>query len=545
MATLNSIANRLTPSVPMQITFGAQPVATGNKITTLFGHMLASPGTGVPYQVYSVVNVGDPVAAKNEVDALAGVDSQIGLMAEAFVNANAAKTGSTNFPAFRVVLIPSNRSDFGPNEEATEAVKGLRSDMFVSCYAASDSANRGKLLALCQLISGIDRDLQGQFGSFMTVGSLDALATAVAYAINSPMVEVAYLPDSNTATVPFHADTEDGSAVLSAASRVALTPTGDTTSGSAVISAMSSVANIYPGALITGTGIPAGAIVEKVLTVNSVQISAVATSSNTAEALSIVNTPATVGIYPGAVVSGTGIPVGAKVVSVDRTSVTLDQEATADGTSVALSALNMVSQPAEIVAAAHAGAQMASAVPYNPLQGVVIGGLIPPRKSSDWIQIDPAGSSEAALIGGLSPLFVQPGGTVAFVRTRTTWVLKSDAVTPITAYFDWQELVALNDYREAIYQVSQNPPFNNNPGGTKASQQIADKFKDEGIRVAVQFEEAGMFENVQLLSKFFQCVPSASNRGRFDFKYPVEVLPGLMVLAGNIEAVSDLGAFTV
>src|ERR1700685_3689024 len=145
MAALTDIANRLTPSVPLELTFGAQPIATGRKFTTLFGHMASAPGTGTPYQVYNVVNVGDPVAAQNEVNALAGVGSQIGKMVAAFVNANAV-IGGTNFPAFRVVLLPYAELHFGPNQEAITAIKPFRSDMLVSCYPAGDSTNRTTLL---------------------------------------------------------------------------------------------------------------------------------------------------------------------------------------------------------------------------------------------------------------------------------------------------------------------------------------------------------------------------------------------------------------
>ena len=80
---LTDIADRKTPSVPIEITFGAGPIATGTKYTTLIGHMAASGGTGAAYQVHTVQNAGDPVAAKAEVDALAGTGSQIGLMAAA------------------------------------------------------------------------------------------------------------------------------------------------------------------------------------------------------------------------------------------------------------------------------------------------------------------------------------------------------------------------------------------------------------------------------------------------------------------------------
>jgi hypothetical protein len=101
---LTSIADRLTPSNPMEITFGAQPGATGSKITTIIAHMAASGSMAVPYSIHKVVNVGDPVKAQAEVDAIAGAGSQAGKMAYAFVNANAAP-GRSNFTAFQIFYL--------------------------------------------------------------------------------------------------------------------------------------------------------------------------------------------------------------------------------------------------------------------------------------------------------------------------------------------------------------------------------------------------------------------------------------------------------
>lgn len=473
MANLTTISDRLTPSVPIQITYGAQPVATGKKFTTLFGHKAATGDTAQDYFVYTVTNVGDPVAAHTEVDALAGVGSQIGKMAYAFVAANAL-SGAANFPAFRVVLLPFAELHFGPASEAIQAVQLLRSDMFVSCYPASDAVNLLTLKNLAVMISGPDRDLNGQFGSFMTVGSIDASAAALIYAINSLYVEVAYLQDTNTALV---------------------NTTGDTQIG--------------------------------------------------ANANKLINLASTAGIYPGATISGVGIPAGALVQSVAKSSVVMSVNATAAAAAEALVFQNVVSQAPEIVAAGHAGAQMSSAFPYNPLQGVAIGGLVAPQKNSDRIAVDPNGLSEQCLAAGLSPLTVQPGGVVGFIRTRTTYNLKPDGVTAITAYFDWQDIVALYDFREDCYSISQNPPFNNNPGGTKASQTIAALFKDEVLRQAQSYEDRGCFQGVKTLAPLFLVQPSVTSRGRFDFKIPVNVLPGLYVIAGNIQAVSDLGNFSL
>jgi hypothetical protein len=69
--------------------------------------------------------------------------------------------------------------------------------------------------------------------------------------------------------------------------------------------------------------------------------------------------------------------------------------------------------------------------------------------------------------------------------------------------------------------------------------------KDEVLREAQVFEDVGMFQGVKTLAPLFKIQPSTTSRGRFDFKIPVNVLPGLTVIAGNIQAVSDLGNFTL
>jgi hypothetical protein len=544
MGNLTNISDRLTPSTPIEITFAAQPIATGRKFTTLFGHMAASGAVAAPYSVYNVVNVGDPAAALAEVNALAGAGSQIGAMAKAFVLANTGVTVARNIPAFRVVFLPSTELHFGPNQEAINAVKFLRSDMLVSCYPASDSTNLGTLQALCSLISGIDRDLQGQFGSFVMVGSIDPLATAEAYDINSNQCVVAFMPDSNTAAVAgVTGTTTSGSNVLSSVAQAAFTPTATLSSSSTTLTAVSSTAGIYPGASVTGTDIPSNTIVEAV-TVNSLTISNFPTGNVSSETITVTNLP-TAGIYPGAQVSGTGIPSGTVVESVGMSSLTLSNNASSSHSSESITVQNVISQPPEILASALAAVMMQSAFPYNPLQGMTVGGLVPPQISSDRIDVNPSGASEAALVAGLAPLYVQAGGTVGIIRTRTTYVLLPDNVTAVTAYFDWQDLVVLNDFREDCFAITQNPPFNNNPGGTKASQFIANLLKDEILREAQDYETQGAFQGVKTLAPQFIVQPSTTSQGRFDFQIPVNVVPGLFVIAGNIQAVSGIGNFTL
>ena len=541
---LTTIANRLTPSVPIQLTFGAAPIATGTKFTTLFGHMAQVPGNGTPFQVYQVVNVGDPVAGPLEVEALAGNGAQIVAMTQAFINANVSG-GFGNFPQFRVVLIPFGMNNFGPNNEAINAVAHLRSDKFVSCFPASDATNAGTLLDLAQLISGIDRDLSGQFGSFVVLGSTDALDAQALYNFNSRYMEVASLPDSNTALVNATGTTAKGSPIVTAVAQAPINITGHTTASSTSVTGIDSTDGIYLGASITGSNIPDNTTVYQVLPTELV-LSAAATSTVAADALVVTNL-ATSGIYPGALVTDAGgaLPASTTVLSVGASTLTLSANATSAQSANALTVQNQVSQPPEVVAAVYAAGTMSATFPYPPMNGVVAGGLVKPQKTSDWISINPNGASEQALAAGLSPLVVQPAGTVAFLRTRTTFTM--NGLVPATAYFDWQDLVLMNDFREDVFLITQNPPFNNNPGGTKASFQTAQLLLNEIVREAMLYENQGAFQGVQTLAPLFQVQPSSTSRGRFDFFIPENVVPGLMVIAGNLQGVSgaQFGDFTL
>lgn len=474
---LTSIADRLTPSVPIEITFGAQPTSVGRKITTLFGHLSTVGAVAAPYSSYNVINVGDPDAAYAEVEAVAGVGAEAARMAAAFVRANSAVLGRSNFPAFRIIFLAAADLDFGGVNGALMTAKFLRSDMFVSPYPAEDATNRSLLLDLVTLVSGVDRDLNGQFGSFASFGSLAAYtgtADALGAATNSLGAIIHYLRDQSTISFVKTAN-------INTASDVILSIQGGTS-------------QLKVGDLVAGAGIPVGTRIIKILNAVSVRIS-------------------------------------------------LNATATTVGVSLTFSRVG--SQTHFELAAACAGAMMSFGVPYVPLQGVEIGGLLPPTNQADWIDIDPNGISEAALISGLSPLYIQPGNKVGFIRTRTTLVLLPDGVTARRSYFDYQDIVVIYDFRESCYLISQNPPFNNNPGGAKASRQLALQLKDVVLAKAFEFETAGMFQDVKRLSKQFVVAASTTSRGRFDFRIPVDVVPGLYVIAGNIQAVTQLGLFTV
>ena len=69
--------------------------------------------------------------------------------------------------------------------------------------------------------------------------------------------------------------------------------------------------------------------------------------------------------------------------------------------------------------------------------------------------------------------------------------------------------------------------------------------KSELIRLAQQFESQQAFQNVKNLAKQFKVERSASDRHRFDTFTPVNVIPGLAVVANNTQASTDGDALSI
>ena len=124
------------------------------------------------------------------------------------------------------------------------------------------------------------------------------------------------------------------------------------TTGSKVIT-MGSTVGIQPGMTLTGTGIPAGTTVLSVDSLTQITLSQDATATNTNQTVSggsfvsgvttsgspTITMNSTVGLAPGMTLTGTGIPTGTYIVSVDSpTQVTLSQNATAAGTNISFAA---------------------------------------------------------------------------------------------------------------------------------------------------------------------------------------------------------------
>lgn len=192
-------------------------------------------------------------------------------------------------------------------------------------------------------------------------------------------------------------------------------------------------------------------------------------------------------------------------------------------------------------AAAYAAILGGNLVPFNPVDNSLIGAMIAPANQNDWLTIGAGLESESVLNRGWSPLRVLPNGSIAIVRSVTSRLTTGDGVTEVTAYYDVQDFQVLYFFRKAVAARFNQPDFTN----VKASQPTAKLARSEVIRLASAFEDQGMFQNVAGLSPKIVVERNASDRSRFDVFIPVNVVPGLHVIATNVQATTEGDVFTV
>lgn len=194
------------------------------------------------------------------------------------------------------------------------------------------------------------------------------------------------------------------------------------------------------------------------------------------------------------------------------------------------------------VAAACAARMASNGVPFNPLDDETLLGIPAPKKDSDWITVGAGLESETALQQGWTPLQVKPNGDVAFVRTVTGRLSPDGSGSPlVTAYYDVQDFQVLYFWRKTIYTRFSQPDFKK----TKASTANGQNIKSEAVRLAQQFQDQNMFQAVDQLAKKFKVERNLSDRHRFDLLTPVNVIPGLHVIATNVQATTEFDVVTI
>lgn len=189
------------------------------------------------------------------------------------------------------------------------------------------------------------------------------------------------------------------------------------------------------------------------------------------------------------------------------------------------------------LAAAYAAILAGLPIPFNPLDGQVIGNLLPPtNQPADNITVGAAAESETALTKGWTPLKVNPNLTVSVIRSIT-----SKPPLPTQAYFDVQDYQTLYYFRKSVFSNFNQPVWQQR----KASGTTAQNILSDIIRLAGLMQDQGMFQAVEQLAKQFVVERNASDRSRFDVFIPVNVVPGLHVIATNIQAGTQFDQITI
>jgi len=193
------------------------------------------------------------------------------------------------------------------------------------------------------------------------------------------------------------------------------------------------------------------------------------------------------------------------------------------------------------MAAAAACRLAAQGVPFNPVDGVSIPGVNPPYLGSDYVTVGYGLESETALQAGWTPLKVLANGTVAFVRTVTARLTQNGSGPTVTAYYDAQDFQVLYYWRRTLWTRFSQPDMTT----IKASLNSAENILAEVIRLAKLFEKNNMFQAVDQLAKQFIVERDSIDRSRFNVLTPVNVIPGLHIIANNTVATTQYDSLSI
>ena len=174
------------------------------------------------------------------------------------------------------------------------------------------------------------------------------------------------------------------------------------------------------------------------------------------------------------------------------------------------------------VAAAVAAISAAMGVPYNPVNGVSVGGLLPPTQAADYHTPGDAGTVALGLTAGLTPLIVAPSGSVQLKRIVTT--ARDVASVANAAYYDMQDFQVLYYLVKNCYVTASQPRYRQ----AKATIQILQALRSELIQICKTMETLDMLQQVDKFLDLFTVSRVASNRNAAVYSVPVNVVPGLM-----------------
>jgi phage tail sheath gpL-like len=172
------------------------------------------------------------------------------------------------------------------------------------------------------------------------------------------------------------------------------------------------------------------------------------------------------------------------------------------------------------VSAAYAAVCASLGVPFLPLDGVKIGGIVAPAAQSDRHTPGDAGTEALGLSAGIVPLMSNLDGSISISRSLTT--RRPTAAIEETAYFDMQDWQVLYFFRKNCFAASSEETFRR----AKASVTKAKALNSRFLKIAKDLETLEMFQHVDLLAGEFVFARSLTNRSAFVFSAPANVIPG-------------------
>lgn len=179
------------------------------------------------------------------------------------------------------------------------------------------------------------------------------------------------------------------------------------------------------------------------------------------------------------------------------------------------------------VSAAMAAVAASEEDPARPLNGLALGGLVPPPMAS-WLSET---QIEAALHNGVTPVRVGPGNKVQIVRAITSYLVNANSV-PDISMLDWTTIGTLDYVAMSLEQrIGLRFPRDKKSARTKA------RLKDEIMNVLYKLEELEIVENVEANKAGVLIEDDSVDPNRYNVKIPVDVVNGLHVIAQRLDLI--------
>jgi phage tail sheath gpL-like len=172
-------------------------------------------------------------------------------------------------------------------------------------------------------------------------------------------------------------------------------------------------------------------------------------------------------------------------------------------------------------AAALAALCAANALPFLPINDVIMGGINPPTDAADQHTAGDAGTEATGLEAGVVPLMTGPDGLVRVSRSVTSY--RPVQATAATSYIDLQDWQTLYYLRKQVYLLTQQNRYKRARNSAKKRNAL----KSECIHILKEMEKLEMVENVDAhVADILVTDAPGGNVYAAQIDIPVAVIPG-------------------